>query len=279
MDVEAQTRRGLEMDLRRRAGAWRFELYYQPQVTIADGQVRGFEALLRWHHPTRGLLLPGDFMQCAEDTGLIVPIGAWVLRTALGEAAHWPAGVRVAVNLSPRQLAHDDLADMVEAALAASGQTGARLELEITEIALLRQHAAALATLKRLRALGVRITMDDFGTGYSSLSHLRSFPFDRIKIDQSFVGGMTESPEGGAIVRAILQLATDLNIATTAEGVETRAQFEQLAANGCHEAQGFLFSPPQPAGEVFRLLAGWSVGTASSEIVSGEFAVSVATVA
>jgi diguanylate cyclase len=273
MDLEAQTRRGLEMDLREALEHDRLELYYQPRITIADGQVSGFEALLRWHHPDRGMLTPGDFMQCAEDTGLIVPVGAWVLRTALSEAARWPAGVRVAVNLSPRQMAHAGLADMIEAALAASGQTGARLELEITEIALLHQHAAALAALKRLRALGVLITMDNYGTGYASLSHLRSFPFDRIKIDQSFVGGMMESPESGAIVRAILRLASDLTMATTAEGVETRAQLEQLAAGGCGEAQGYLFSPPQPAGEVSRLLAGWAPAMAQRGVAAGDFAV------
>jgi EAL domain-containing protein (putative c-di-GMP-specific phosphodiesterase class I) len=278
MDVEAQTRRGLEMDLRDAIEHGRLELYYQPRISIADGRVSGFEALLRWHHPSRGLLTPGDFMQCAEDTGLIVPVGAWVLRTALSEAAGWPPGVRVAVNLSPRQMGHDGLADMIEAALAASGQSAARLELEITEIALVRQYDAAVAALKRLQALGVMITMDNYGTGYASLSHLRSFPFDRVKIDQSFVGGMTDSPESGAIVRAILRLAADLGIATTAEGVESRAQLEQLVANGCTEAQGYLFSPPQPASEVCRLLASWSAGMVLPGIVSGEFSGSAATV-
>jgi diguanylate cyclase (GGDEF)-like protein len=273
MDVEAQMRRGLEMDLRDAIERDRLELYYQPRISIAEGRISGFEALLRWHHPDRGLLTPGDFMQCAEDTGLIVRVGAWVLRTALNEAAHWPPYVRVAVNLSPRQLADDGLADMIGSSLAVSGQTGARLELEITEIALVRQDAAALATLKRLQAQGVLITMDNYGTGYASLSHLQSFPFNRIKIDQSFVGGLTDSPESAAIMRAILRLATDLGIATTAEGVETQAQFELLAANGCSEAQGYLFSPPQPAGEVCRLLADWPLATAPREVVAGDFAI------
>jgi EAL domain-containing protein (putative c-di-GMP-specific phosphodiesterase class I) len=264
------------MDLRDAIEFDRLELYYQPRVSIAEGRVSGFEALLRWRHPTRGLLTPGDFMQCAEDTGLIVPVGAWVLRTALGEAAHWPPGVRVAVNLSPRQMAHDGLAAMIETELTASGQSGARLELEITEIALVRQHAAALVALQRLQALGVLITMDNYGTGYASLSHLLSFPFDRVKIDQSFVGGMTDSPENGAIVRAILRLAADLHIATTAEGVETRMQLELLAANGCIEAQGYLFSPPQPAGEVCRLLAGWSSAVPPSEGLGHAVAVGAA---
>jgi EAL domain-containing protein (putative c-di-GMP-specific phosphodiesterase class I) len=183
------------------------------------------------------------------------------------------------VNLSPRQIGHNDLADMIEASLAASGQSGARLELEITEIALVRQHAAAFAALKRLQALGVLITMDNYGTGYASLSHLRSFPFDRVKIDQSFVGGMMDSPENAAVVRAIIRLAADLGIATTAEGVESRVQLEQLRANGCTEAQGYLFSPPRPAGEVSRLLANWSVAMASPDLVSGEVGIGAATVA
>jgi len=205
--------------------------------------------------------LASDFLQCAEETGLIVPIGDWILRTALADAAQWPGDVRLSVNLSPHQLARDDLAHTIETALAASGQAGGRLELEITETALLKHHAPGQATLKRLRDQGVRIAMDDFGTGYASLSHLRSFPFDRLKIAQSFIAGMTESPEGGAIVTAILQLAASLDIATTAEGVETREQLAQLAAAGCAEAQGLLFSAPQPASEIPRLLATWQPPT------------------
>ena len=257
MEAEARERHGLEMGLRHALENDGLRLYYQPRVTISDGRVRAFEALLRWRHPERGLVLPGDFMQCAEETGLIVPIGAWILRAALTEAARWPKGVRIAVNLSPRQMAHEDIVETIEAALAASGEAGDRLELEITESALLNRHGAARATLKRLGAMGVLVSMDNFGTGYASLSHIRNFPFDRIKIDQSLVGGMTESPEGGAIVRAILHLASSLNIATTAEGVETREQLERLASYGCDEAQGYLFSPPRPASEVPRLLSGW----------------------
>jgi diguanylate cyclase (GGDEF)-like protein len=257
MEFDALAQRGLEMDLRHALEHDELELYYQPQVTIADGQVRGFEALLRWHHPDRGMVMPGDFIRCAEETGLIVPIGAWVLRTALRQAVDWPDDVRVAVNLSPCQLARDDLVETVKAALAASGQSGARLELEITENALMEQYAAGQTAMKQLRALGVRIAMDDFGTGYASISHLRRFSFDRIKVDRSFIAGMTDSPQGNAIVRAILQLATTMNIATLAEGVETQAQLEQLAAMGCNEAQGFLFSPAQTASAVPRLLAGW----------------------
>jgi diguanylate cyclase len=268
MDRDAQAWRGLEMDLRHALEHGEFELFYQPQVDIRDGQVCGFEALLRWHRPDRGVVLPGDFIQCAEETGLIVPIGTWALRTALSEAAHWPPGIRVAVNLSSRQLVRDDLTETVEAALAASGQTGARLELEVSENALLQQHVVGMMTLKRLRALGVGIAMDDFGTGYSSLSHLRTFPFDRIKIDQSFVAGMSESHEGRVIVRAILQLATGLDIATTAEGVETQAQLAQLAAHGCREAQGFLFSAPQPAGEALGMLSNWPPVTRDQKLAA-----------
>jgi diguanylate cyclase (GGDEF)-like protein len=257
MAQEAREKHGLEMGLRDALDHNHLELHYQPRVTLGDGQVRAFEALLRWRHPERGLLLPGDFIQCAEETGLIVPIGAWVLHTALREAAQWPPGVRVAVNLSPHQLAHECLVETIEAAVAASGQTGVRLELEIAESALLHRHGAARATLRHLRTLDVLISMDNFGTGYASLSHMRDFPFDRVKIDQSIVGAMVETPEGGAIVRAILQFAASLKIATTAEGVETRAQLEQLAAFGCDEAQGYLFSPPRPARDVSRLLTGW----------------------
>ena len=272
MEFDAQVRRGLEMDLRCAIEENQLELYYQPHVTIADGAVRGFEVLLRWNHPKRGLLLPGDFIQCAEETGLIVPIGAWVLRTALSEAAHWPAGVRISINLSARQIIQDDLADTIEAALVESGQTGARLELEISEYAVVQHYAAAHVPLARLRALGVRISMDDFGTGYASLGHLRGFQFDRIKIDQSFIAGMMESKAGAAIVRAILQLASSLNIAATAEGVETQAQLEHLAAYGCDEAQGYFFSPPRPAAEITRLLLGRSLGTPSGAAVPGDFA-------
>jgi diguanylate cyclase (GGDEF)-like protein len=257
MDLEAQARRGLEMDLRHALENGGLEVHYQPQVGIADGRVRGFEALVRWRHPERGMVMPSDFIRCAEETGLIVPMGDLVLRTALAQAAEWPDEIRVSVNLSPYQLARADLADTIEAMLAASGQAAGRLELEITETALLEQYASGQATLRRLRDLGVQIAMDDFGTGYASLSHLRSFPFDRLKIDHSFVSQMTESVQGDAIVTAILQLAASLAIACTAEGVETHEQLEQLAAAGCAEAQGFLFSRARPASEIAAFLAAW----------------------
>jgi diguanylate cyclase (GGDEF)-like protein len=272
MEFEVQARRELEMDLRHALDHDELVLYFQPQVAIADGRVRGFEALLRWNHPDRGLVMPDDFVRCAEETGLIVPLGAWVLRTALKHAADWPDDIRVAVNLSPCQLGRDDLVETVEAALAASGQPGSRLELEITENVFMEQYLGGQTALRRLRALGVRISMDHFGTFYASLRHLSSFPFDRIKVDRSFVAGMTESPQGAAIVGAILQLAASLNIASLAEGVETQAQFDQLAAFGCDEAQGFLFSPARPASEMHHLLAGWaSVGGAGGGTVGAIF--------
>jgi EAL domain-containing protein (putative c-di-GMP-specific phosphodiesterase class I) len=245
------------MDLRHALEHGELALFYQPQVSLADGRVRGLEALMRWHHPVRGLVMPGDFIRCAEETGLIVPIGAWVLRTALRAAADWPGDVRVAVNLSPYQLIRDDLVETIEAALGETGQPGSRLELEISENALLEQNAAGHTALRHLRAIGVRISMDDFGSGYASLSHLRRFPFDRIKVDRSFVAGMADSSQSGAVVRAILQLAATLNITSLAEGVETQAQLDELAMFGCHEVQGVLLGAPLPADAVPNLLAEW----------------------
>jgi diguanylate cyclase (GGDEF)-like protein len=247
MEHDAHARRGLEMDLRQALETDGLEVYYQPQVSLSSGQVCGFEALLRWHHPHRGLVNPGDFMRCAEETGLIVPIGERVIRDALLQTAQWPKGVRLAVNMSPFQMARDDLVDTIEAALIASGQTGDRLEMEVTEGTILNHLGHAHNALVRLRALGVSVAMDNFGTGAASLSHLRSFPFDRLKIDQSFVAAMTETQQGSAIVRGILQLAASLGIATIAEGVETQEQLDQLARHGCLEAQGFLFGAAQPA--------------------------------
>jgi diguanylate cyclase len=257
LEFDAQARRGLEMDLRHALEHDELALYFQPQVALADGRIRGFEALLRWHHPDRGLVMPGDFIRCAEETGLIVPIGVWVLHTALQVAADWPDDVRVAVNLSPHQLIRGDLVNTVEAALAATAQPGTRLELEITENTLMEQDGAGHTALKRLRAMGVRISMDNFGSGYASLSHLRGFPFDRIKVDRSFIASMTDSAQAGAIVRAVLELAATLNITSIAEGVEAPAQLAELAAFGCKEVQGILLSPPQPADAIPGLLADW----------------------
>jgi EAL domain-containing protein (putative c-di-GMP-specific phosphodiesterase class I) len=245
----------VELDLRRALVNREFELFYQPLVNLGTNQVSGFEALLRWRHGERGMVPPAQFIPLAEEIGLIVPLGEWVLRQACSEAATWPGDVKVAVNLSPAQFKSRNLVAAVLTALAYSRLPADRLELEITESVLLSENEANLDTLHRLRDLGVRISLDDFGTGYSSLSYLRSFPFDKIKIDQSFVRELAERPDCMAIIRAIAGLGASLGIATTAEGVETREQLDRLRAEGCTEVQGYLFSPPQPAAEVQRLLA------------------------
>jgi diguanylate cyclase (GGDEF)-like protein/PAS domain S-box-containing protein len=254
MDARAQSRRALELDLRAAVACGQFELYYQPIQTIGAGEIIAFEALVRWNHPTRGMLQPNDFIPLAEQTGLIVPIGDWVLRTACSEAAGWSRKIHIAVNLSAVQFKNRKLVESVEAALSASGLAPDRLELEITETILLHDYEGTLATLRALRNLGVRISMDDFGTGYSSLSYLHSFPFDKIKIDQSFIRELANREESMAIVRAITGLGKSLGISTTAEGVETREQLRLLRSEGCTEVQGYLFSPPCPAAEVETLL-------------------------
>ncbi len=255
MDAAAQSRRALEMDLREALHRDEFELYYQPLISVRDRRVAALEALIRWRHPTRGLIPPDRFIPLAEELGLIVPIGEWVLRTACATAVLWPASVLVAVNLSSVQFVRPGLLETVQAALTDTGLPAERLELEITESVLLADNAATLAVLHALRAMGVRISMDDFGTGYSSLSYLRSFPFDKLKIDKSFIQGLDESEESAVIVRAIAALGASLGIATTAEGVETLGQLERLIADGCTEVQGYFFSPPCPASDIPRLLA------------------------
>ena len=255
MDARMQARRRLEIDLRKAIANGEFELFYQPLVDMKTEYVTGFEALIRWRHPERGMIPPHDFITVAEETGLIVPIGDWVLRRACAEAATWPSGVKIAVNLSPIQFKSKRLLQTVVSALAASGLSPNRLELEITESVLLQDGDATLAILHELRGLGVRISMDDFGTGYSSLSYLRKFPFDKIKIDRSFIVDMSDHNDSLAIVRAVIAMGSGLGIATTAEGVETAEQFKQLKLEGCTEVQGYLFSPPRPAAEVKGLLA------------------------
>jgi diguanylate cyclase (GGDEF)-like protein len=255
MDARMQARRKLEIDLRKAIANGEFELFYQPLVDMKTEYVTGFEALIRWHHPERGMIPPLDFIPIAEETGLIVPMGDWVLRQACAEAATWPSNVKIAVNLSPVQFKNKILLTSVISALAASGLSPNRLELEITESVLLQDSGATLAILHELRGLGVRISMDDFGTGYSSLSYLRKFPFDKIKIDQSFIFDMSDHDDSLAIVRAVIAMGSGLGIATTAEGVETAEQFKQLKFEGCTEVQGYLFSPPRPAAEVKGLLA------------------------
>ncbi len=260
----ALERRELEADLRVALSERQLEVHYQPLVDISGRRVTGFEALLRWRHPTRGMIGPNDFIPIAESSGLIVPIGEWVLRTACAEAASWPDDIAVAVNLSAVQFRSCNLTQTVVSALAQAGLAPKRLELEITESALLADTAATAATLHALRHFGVRIALDDFGTGYSSLSHLRGFPFDKIKIDRSFVKDLAERRDCTAIVTAISSLARSLGIATTAEGVETAEQLDFLRAQGCTQAQGFLFSPARPRADLAALLGRLNGGAAAA---------------
>jgi predicted signal transduction protein with EAL and GGDEF domain len=254
MDALLQARRRLELDLRRAVEVQEFELHYQPLIDLSSGRVSAMEALVRWRHPERGLVRPDDFIPLAEETGLIAKIGAWVLHRACKDAADWPDDVHVAVNVSATQFQQPGLIAAVSDALAASALSPERLELEITETAFLADADATLAMLHELRAKGLRFAMDDFGTGYSSLSYLRSFPFDKIKIDRSFVRDIETSNDCKAIVRAVIGLGSNLGITTTAEGIETAAQLRQLRADGCEQAQGYLFSRPVPVNEVPDLL-------------------------
>ncbi|WP_184260654.1 putative bifunctional diguanylate cyclase/phosphodiesterase [Rhodopseudomonas rhenobacensis] len=255
MDARAQTRRKIEIELR---GAIQNEVlrpHYQPLIGLSNGRITGCEALVRWPHPERGMVSPADFIPVAEDTGLINALGAQVLKRACQDAAAWPDDVRVAVNLSPLQFRAGNLLSVVMDVLKQTGLPPKRLELEITETLLLEKSSQVIATLHALRALGVRISMDDFGTGYSSLSYLRSFPFDKIKIDQSFVRGLCSNRELQAIVRSIISLGMGLGVTITAEGVETETELSWLRAEGCHEAQGFLFSAARPNPEIIDLLS------------------------
>ena len=250
MNTRMKARRELEMDLRKALHNKEFELYYQPLVTLQTNEISAFEALLRWHHPTRGMISPAEFIPIAEETGLIIPLGEWVLKTACQETVNWPAHVKVAVNLSPSQLNNRNLVRVVNEALSESGMPARKLQLEITETVLMQNTFSTLATLHELRKLGVQIAMDDFGTGYSSLSYLRSFPFDKIKIDRSFIQDLSNGAGPLAIVHAVAGLANGLNMISTAEGVETQQQLETLQAIGCTEMQGYLFSQARPAKEV-----------------------------
>ena len=254
MDARMQARRTLELDLRRAIEQEQFELFYQPQFNLETNAITGFEALLRWFHPERGLVQPLEFIPLAEEAGLIVPIGEWVLKRACRDAVKWPSSVKVAVNLSPAQFRNSQLMQSVIAALAGSALAANRLELEITESTLLADSEATLTTLHRLRAMGVRISMDDFGTGYSSLSYLQSFPFDKIKIDRRFIVGMETDGSSLAIVRAVTGMCASLGIITTAEGVETRQQFNRVKAEGCTEVQGFLTGRPMPLVDALALM-------------------------
>jgi diguanylate cyclase (GGDEF)-like protein len=254
MDAQMQARHALELDLRKSLTAGEFELHYQPIIELESGRVSGFEALVRWRHPERGLISPDVFIPVAEEIGLIVPLGDWVLRQACRDAATWPGQLSVAVNLSAAQFRNSTLALSVAAALGASELAATRLELEITESVLLQDDRTVLDALHQMRDLGVRISMDDFGTGYSSLSYLRSFPFDKIKIDRSFIRELGKKNDCVAIIRAVTRLGSNLGMATTAEGVETEQQLEILRAEGCTQVQGYLFSRPQPASEIPAML-------------------------
>jgi predicted signal transduction protein with EAL and GGDEF domain len=245
-------RHGLDVDLRKALINNEFELYYQSILDLERNEISAFEALLRWNHPERGRIAPLDFIPLAEETGLIVPIGEWVLRHACSEAVHWPDHIRVAVNLSAVQFQPGNLVQTVISALTESGLAPRRLELEITESVLIEDSEAAVVALRELRHLGVRVAVDDFGSGYSSLTYLRDFPFDRIKIDRSFVGIDAGSR---AILRAVAQLGTTLGLAITAEGVETGEQLNSVRAEGCTEVQGYFFSVPRPAAEIRPLFA------------------------
>ena len=268
MDEQMQTRRVMENDLRKALISGEFELHYQPVVNLNSNEVSGVEALIRWHHPEKGMISPGEFIPLAEENGFIIPLGEWALKSACNAARDWPDNMRVAVNISPVQFRKPGLVQTVVSALATAGLPAERLELEITEAVLLEDNDATLAMLHQLRELGVRIAMDDFGTGYSSLSYLQRFPFDKIKIDRSFINGMADGASSRGIIRAIAALANGLGMATTAEGVETQQQRDAVKSEGCTEMQGFLFSKPLTDREMKQLLQSEPAKTAYKGAVS-----------
>jgi diguanylate cyclase (GGDEF)-like protein len=253
MDKRLRDRRALQNDLRSAIARNEIEVHYQPQARI-DGEITGFEALVRWHHPVRGTIPPNTFIPLAEESGLIIPMGEWILREACREAASWPRKLQIAINLSPIQFRHGDLAGLVHSILLETGLSPGRIELEITEGVLIGDFSRAVSILRRLKALGVRIAMDDFGTGYSSLSYLQSFPFDKIKIDQAFIANLDHTPQSAAIIRAVIGLGHGLKLPIVAEGVETRSQLEFLARESCDEVQGYLFGRPGPIGNFAELV-------------------------
>ncbi len=257
MDALLQKRRLLELDLRTALAAREFELYYQPIVDIDRDVVCGFEALLRWHSPRRGMVSPVDFIPLAEEIGLIVDIGRWVLETACREATQWPDHIKIAVNVSAAQFKDFVLVEAVQSALALSGLRPNRLEIEITESIMITDSQHACDVLHQLKELGLSISMDDFGTGYSSLGYLRSFPFDKIKIDKSFIQGLGDAADCTAIVQAVMGICGSLGIIATAEGVETEGQMDLLRSRNCHQAQGYLISRPCPASDIPNLLSGY----------------------
>jgi len=255
MDACVRARRTLELDIRQAIAEGAFELHYQPIVNLGSNEIVGCEALLRWNHPVRGMISPAEFIPIAEETGLILQIGDWVLTTACAEATNWPPDIKLAVNISPVQFRSHAFSLKVANALATTGLSASRLELEITEAVLIRDDEAALAMLQHLRAIGVRIALDDFGTGYSSLSYLQRFPFDKIKIDRCFVNDIAEAEGSSSIVQAVINIARARNMTTTAEGVETERQREMLLGFGCTEMQGYLFSPAMPVAKIRMLLS------------------------
>ncbi len=258
MDARARARRLLMLDLRAALLRNDFEVYYQPIYDLESDRIVCFEALVRWNHPVQGLVSPAEFIPIAEEPGLIVQIGDWVLRKACSDAAKWSRNVSVAVNLSPTQFKNRNLVASVISALSASGLAPSRLELEITESVLLQDTEATLAALHKLHESNIRISVDDFGTGYSSLSYLRSFPFDKIKIDQSFVHELASRGDSIAIIRAVAALGKSLGIVTIAEGVETNEQLALLRSEGCTQGQGYLFNAPRPGADVEKMLSeGW----------------------
>jgi diguanylate cyclase (GGDEF)-like protein len=256
MDARVKARHRLELDLRTAIAGREFEMFYQPIISINSNEVVAFEALIRWRHPDRGMVSPGEFIPVAEETGLIIPLGEWILKQACSDALSWPRNIRLAINLSPVQFRSPHLVQTVFSALIANRLEPGRLQLEITETVLLQDNEAVLEKLHQLKSYGVQISMDDFGTGYSSLSYLRSFPFDKIKIDQSFVRGLGKREDSLAIIRAVTGLGRNLGMTTTAEGVETEEQLRVLREEHCDEVQGFLFSPAVPLKETGRLLRG-----------------------
>ena len=269
MDQQMQARRIMEQDLRKALAAGEFVLHYQPVVNLASNEISGFEALIRWNHPEKGMVAPATFIPLAEEIGFIVPIGEWVIRQACTTAAKWPGDLHVAVNISAVQFRSPGLMQVIVGALAASGLQPTRLEIEITEFVLLQNKETTLELLHQLRALGVRIAMDDFGTGYSSLTYLQCFPFDKIKIDRSFVKDITENTGSLNIVRAVAALANGMGMTATAEGVETSEQLDKITSEGCTEMQGYLFSKPLPAAEIERLfLSGREPRKAPGRIVA-----------
>jgi diguanylate cyclase (GGDEF)-like protein len=255
MDTVAQARRTLDLALRGALANGDFELFYQPIVNLGQKRLAGFEALLRWNHPEKGLLAPIDFIDLAEETGLIIPMGEWVLHRACAEAMRWPADLKVAVNLSVIQFRDKNLVAVVKGALNSSGLSPARLELEITESVLLGNDTKTLAMLCELRQIGVRISLDDFGIGYSGLGYLRSIKFDKVKIDKSLIHEMASKEVSLAIVQAAVSIGASLGVTTTGEGVETAEQLRELSFEGCNEVQGFLFGAPQPAEQVPDMIA------------------------